>query len=111
MFCLYHDAATRTVTGLNASPLELTILVSAFPVGVFFGPLWADLGRRWGMQKLVTQMAIWANVPLFLIYWVEDAPLFTALKASSDSIRKLKATPRDSSGVMLLMPSCGTGMG
>lgn len=67
------------VTGVNANPLELTILVSAFPVGVFFGPLWADLGRRWGMQKLVTQMAIWANVPLFLIYWVDDAALFTAL--------------------------------
>src|SRR5215475_9431503 len=59
------------VTGVNANPLELTILVSAFPVGVFFGPFWADLGRRWGMQKLVTQMAIWANVPLFLLYWVE----------------------------------------
>jgi MFS family permease len=67
------------VAGVNANPLELTILVSAFPVGVFFGPLWADLGRRWGMQKLVTQMAIWANVPLFLLYWVEDAALFTAL--------------------------------
>jgi MFS family permease len=67
------------VTGVNANPLELTILISAFPVGVFFGPFWADLGRRWGMQKLVTQMAIWANVPLFLLYWVEDAALFTAL--------------------------------
>jgi len=67
------------VTGVNANPLELTILVSAFPVGVFFGPFWADLGRRWGMQKLVTQMAIWANLPLFLLYWVEDAALFTAL--------------------------------
>jgi MFS family permease len=72
-------APVVAVTGVNASPLELTILVSAFPVGVFFGPLWADLGRRWGMQKLVTQMAVWANAPLFLLYWVEDSAYFTAL--------------------------------
>jgi MFS family permease len=31
------------------------------------------------MQKLVTQMAVWANVPLFFLFWVEDAALFTAL--------------------------------
>ena len=31
------------VTGVGASPLELTILVSAFPVGAFLGPLWALL--------------------------------------------------------------------
>jgi MFS family permease len=71
------------VTGVNANPVELTILASAFPVGVFFGPFWADLGRRWGMQKLVTQMAIWANLPLFALYWVEDAAAFTALIAVS----------------------------
>src|SRR5262245_10059284 len=67
------------VTGLRASPLEITILVSAFPVGAFLGPLWAGIGRRWGMQTLVTQMAIWANVPLFFLFWVNSAPLFTAL--------------------------------
>lgn len=67
------------VTGVQANPLELTILVSAFPVGAFLGPLWATLGRRWGMQKLVTQMAIWANVPLFFLYWVQDPALFTVL--------------------------------
>src|SRR5262245_34047798 len=61
------------VTGVRATPLELTILVSAFPVGAFLGPLWAGLGRRWGMQKLVTQMAIWANLPLFAIYWVRES--------------------------------------
>jgi len=71
------------VTGLNANPLELTILASAFPVGVFVGPLWADLGRRWGMQKLVTQTALWANVPLFLCCWVEHAGLFTLLMTIS----------------------------
>ena len=76
-------APVVAVSGLNASPLELTILASAFPVGVFIGPLWADLGRRWGMQKLVTQMAIWANVPLFLVYWVRDPLTFTALMTVS----------------------------
>src|SRR5262245_1614122 len=74
-------APVVAVTGFEATPLELTILVSAFPVGAFLGPLWAYLGRHWGMQKLVTQMAIWANIPLFLIFWLErdDAALFTAL--------------------------------
>jgi MFS family permease len=72
-------APVVAVTGVNANPLLLTILVSAFPVGAFLGPLWAGLGRRWGMQKLVTQMAIWANVPMFLLYWVENATLFTLL--------------------------------
>jgi MFS family permease len=72
-------APVAAVTGVNADPLLLTILVSAFPIGAFLGPLWAGLGRRWGMQKLVTQMAIWANLPLFAIYWVTDPALFTAL--------------------------------
>jgi MFS family permease len=76
-------APVVAVTGVNANPLLLTILVSAFPVGAFLGPLWAGLGRRWGMQKLVTQMAIWANLPLFLLYWVENAALFTALVSIS----------------------------
>jgi MFS family permease len=72
-------APVVAVTGVNANPLLLTILVSAFPIGAFLGPLWAGLGRRWGMQKLVTQMAIWANIPLFLVYWVTDPAMFTAL--------------------------------
>jgi MFS family permease len=72
-------APVVAVTAVNANPLELTILVSAFPVGVFFGPFWASLGRRWGMQKLVTQMAVWANVPLFFLFWVEDSALWIGL--------------------------------
>jgi MFS family permease len=74
-------APVVAVAGFEASPLELTILVSAFPVGAFLGPLWAFLGRHWGMQKLVTQMAIWANLPLFAVFWLErtDAALFTGL--------------------------------
>ena len=72
-------APVVAVTGVQANALELTILISAFPVGVFFGPFWATIGRRWGMQKLVTQMAIWANLPLFFLFWVEDAAWFTAL--------------------------------
>jgi MFS family permease len=72
-------APVVAVTGVRATPLELTILVSAFPVGAFLGPLWAFLGRRWGMKHLVTQMALWANLPMFLLFWVESSPLFTAL--------------------------------
>jgi MFS family permease len=72
-------APVVAVTGVEASPLELTILVSAFPVGAFLGPLWATLGRRWGMKKLVVQMAVWANLPLFFLFWVESSALFTAL--------------------------------
>src|ERR1700746_99874 len=76
-------APVVAVTGVRANPLELTILVSAFPVGVFLGPLWAALGRRWGMQQLVTQMAIWANVPLFLIFWIEDAADYLPLDSAA----------------------------
>lgn len=74
-------APVVAVTGVTANPLELTLLVSAFPVGVFFGPLWASVGRRWGMRRLVTQMAVWANLPLFLLFWVDQSWLFTLLVA------------------------------
>jgi MFS family permease len=76
-------APVIAVIGVRANPLELTILVAAFPVGVFFGPLWAGFGRKLGMQRLVTYMAFWANVPLFLMYWVDSSWLFTALIAIS----------------------------
>ncbi len=76
-------APVVAVTSLEASPLELTLLVSAFPVGAFLGPLWALLGRRWGMKRLVMQMAVWANLPLFAVFWVTDAALFTALVSIS----------------------------
>src|SRR5437588_10478712 len=69
-------APVIAVVGVGASPLELTILVCAFPVGAFLGPFWAGLGRRWGMKRLVTQMAIWANLPLFLLFEVRDPAIF-----------------------------------
>src|SRR5919197_5167230 len=62
-------APVVAVTAFQANALQLTILVAAFPVGVFFGPLWAGVGRRWGMQRLVTRMAVWANLPLVTLYW------------------------------------------
>jgi MFS family permease len=31
------------------------------------------------MQKLVMQMAVWANAPLFALFWVDNAGVFTAL--------------------------------
>jgi MFS family permease len=67
------------LTCLGGGILELTIITCAFPCGAFLGPLWAGLGRRWGMKKLVLQMAIWANLPLFLMFWVEDVGIFTAI--------------------------------
>src|SRR5438270_10077184 len=76
-------APVVAVAGVQADPLQLTILVAAFPVGVFFGPLWAGAGRRLGMQRLVTHMAFWANVPLFLVFWVSEAWQFTLLVSVS----------------------------
>jgi MFS family permease len=76
-------APVVAVTGVQANPLELTILVAAFPVGVFFGPLWAGLGRKIGMKRLVVQMAFWANIPLFLLFWVDQSWLFTLLVSIS----------------------------
>ena len=67
------------VTCLDVSAVELTIIVSAFPCGAFLGPVWAALGRRWGMQKLVTRMAVWATLPLFLMPWVETSTAFTII--------------------------------
>src|SRR5687767_8043250 len=72
-------APVVAVTGVQANPLELTFLVAAFPVGVFFGPLWAGAGRRLGMQRLVTHMAFLANLPLFLVFWVQESWQFTLL--------------------------------
>ena len=72
-------APVVAVSGVEANPLELTILVAAFPVGVFFGPFWAGTGRRIGMQRLVTYMAFLANLPLFLIFWVTESWQFTLL--------------------------------
>jgi len=72
-------APVAAVSGVGAGPLELTVLVSAFPVGVFFGPVWATLGRRWGMRSLVTFMAVAANIPLFFVFWVDKSWVFTLL--------------------------------
>jgi len=76
-------APVVALTGVQANPLQLTILVAAFPIGVFFGPFWAGAGRRMGMQRLVTHLGFWANVPLFLIFWVHDAWAFTLLVSLS----------------------------
>jgi MFS family permease len=72
-------APVIAVTCLGAGYIELSIIACAFPCGAFLGPLWASLGRRWGMKRLVTQMAVWANLPLFLMFWVNDAIVFTAI--------------------------------
>ncbi len=76
-------APVVAVAGAGAGTLELTVLVCAFPVGAFLSPLWAALGRRWGMQKLVTRTAGWGNVPLLLVPLAPDPASFTALVAVS----------------------------
>jgi MFS family permease len=76
-------APVVAVIGVQANPLQLTILIAAFPVGVFFGPLWAGAGRRFGMQRLVTHLCFWANIPLMCVYWVDDAWAFTLLITAS----------------------------
>ena len=72
-------APVVAVVGLDANPLELTILVCAYPLGAFLGPVWAILGRRLGMKNLVTLMATLASLPMLLIFWVHDAMVFTLL--------------------------------
>ncbi|MCS6975407.1 MAG: MFS transporter [Gemmatales bacterium] len=79
MGMILFAAPVIAYSALNASALELTIIVSAFPCGAFLGPLWASLGRRWGMQRLVLNMAMAANLPLFLMFWVQDSLGFTLL--------------------------------
>jgi hypothetical protein len=53
MGMILFAAPVIAYTCLDATALELTIIVSAFPCGAFMSPLWAGLGRRWGMKKLV----------------------------------------------------------
>lgn len=72
-------APVVAVVGVEASPLELTILSTAFPVGAFLGPLWAYLGRRSGMKALVITTCLIANVPFFLLFWVQGSVAFTVL--------------------------------
>jgi MFS family permease len=79
MGMILFAAPVIAYSALNASALELTVIVSAFPCGAFLGPLWAALGRRWGMKHLVLNMALLANLPLLLMFWVNDSIGFTVL--------------------------------
>ncbi|MGF1578106.1 MAG: MFS transporter [Gemmataceae bacterium] len=71
------------VVALEASPLEVTVLATAFPVGAFLGPLWAYLGRRWGTQRLVIVSSVLGNFCFLLLFWVEHAVHFTVLLSIS----------------------------
>lgn len=74
MGTILYAAHVIALKCLHANQWHVTILTCAFPCGAFLGPLWARLGQRWGMQKLVLRMAIWANLPLFLVPFVESLP-------------------------------------
>ncbi len=79
MGMILFAAPVIAYSALNASALELTVIVSAFPCGAFLGPLWAALGRRWGMKRLVLNMALLANLPLLFMFWVNESLGFTLL--------------------------------
>ncbi len=74
-----YSAPVAAVVGLAASPLELTILVSAYPVGAFLGPVWAAIGERWGMKRLVLAMWFLSSLPLLFIFCIKDPTAFTLL--------------------------------
>ena len=76
-------APVIAISAIQVTPPELTLLVAAFPIGVFFGPLWAGVGRRLGMKRLVTYMAFLANVPLLIVFWIDSAWQFTLLVSLS----------------------------
>lgn len=78
MGTILYAAHVIALKSLHANQWHITIMTCAFPCGAFIGPLWARLGARWGMQKLVLRMAIWANVPLLLTPLVEYLPCGTA---------------------------------
>ncbi len=61
-------------TCLQASPSHLALLLAAFPCGAFLGSLWASLGRRWGMQRLVMAMNFGGSLPLLAVPWVTQIP-------------------------------------
>lgn len=80
MGTILYAAQVIALKSLHANQWHVTILTCAFPCGAFLGPVWAKMGAQWGMQKLVLRMAIWANMPLFLIPFLEylpgDSPAF-----------------------------------
>jgi MFS family permease len=77
MGTILYAAQVFALKSLNANQWHVTILTCAFPCGAFLGPHWAKLGQSWGMQKLVLRMAIWANVPLFIVPFIESLPWFS----------------------------------
>lgn len=76
-------------TSLAASPTHLALLLAAFPCGAFLGSVWASLGRRWGMQRLVIAMNLAGSLPLLFVpavAWIpglRPADGFTALMTLS----------------------------
>ncbi len=74
---ILYSAQVVAKTCLNASPIHLALLTSAFPCGAFLSMIWASLGRRWGTHQLVLRMALLCQVPLFLVPWVDLQLWFT----------------------------------
>lgn len=60
-------APVMAATGPDAGPVELTVLMSAFPMSVLLGPFWATLGARVGMQQLVLGASIVGAILMILV--------------------------------------------
>jgi MFS family permease len=86
---IVYGAPVILLVCLGGTANHLAVLVCAFPCGAFLGPLWAKLGRAWGMQRLVIRMTLMGALPGFLVPWVDQVPgwsaatVFTALMATS----------------------------
>jgi len=76
MGTILYAAQIFALKSLDAHLWQITILTCAFPCGAFLGPQWAKLGQAWGMQRLVLRMAIWANLPLFVVPFIQTLPGF-----------------------------------
>jgi MFS family permease len=72
-------APVVVLTSLGGNKLHITLIACAFPCGAFLGPLWAALGRRYGMQRLVLYTTIWTNLLMLMMFWVQSAAAFTGL--------------------------------
>ncbi len=73
-------------TGVGVTPFELTILMSAFPVGASLGPFWAWLAGPRGMQKMVVRCGILSGLLLLPIEAITNSLLFTLLVATAQML-------------------------
>lgn len=79
----FISAPVLARTGIGVNPLELTILCTAFPLGAWLGPVWAWIGRRLGMLRLVVHCELLASMFLMPIFLVSNTLVYTLLIAGA----------------------------